>query len=216
MEQGEAANIFMDHSNEESQFFLILIQLAKAGTPALKRRIQMQISQILEKRLILRERLGIAPGLNTEAQAEFYSSWIYGIIHVILTIPELQNAEAISKYLGLSVRRVGEILDFLVSVGLAIKAENNRYDIGTARIHLGSDSPLISKFHTNWRVKAIQSLEKESASDDLHYSSAITVSKEDAIKIKSILIKYIQEIKLIVRDSSAEVPFCFNIDFFKI
>lgn len=81
---------------------------------------------------------------------------------------------------------------------------------------LGTDSPLISKFHTNWRIKTIQSLDKENANDALHYSSAITISNNDVMKIKSHLVKCIEEIKIIIRDSPAEAVHSFNIDFFKL
>ncbi len=144
----------------------------------------------------------------------FYSSWIYGAIHVMLTIPEFQTKEAIAKYLNLSLKKTAEILEFLVSIGLAKQSVSGRFEIGEARIHLGSDSPLISKFHTNWRMQAIRSLEKEDLKEDLHYSSAVTLSEEDFLKIKSLLVKHIEEIKAIIRDSSAEGVHCFSIDLF--
>jgi len=45
-----------------------------------------------------------------------------------------------------------------LGTGLAEEKEG-RFKIGNSRIHLPSNSPLISKHHTNWRVKAIQTLE---------------------------------------------------------
>lgn len=216
LEQAEGVNSFIGHTQEESQFFLILIQLARAGTPPLKNRFLFQIQQIKEKRLSLKERLGVKQTLSKENQIEFYSSWLYGAIHVMLTVPEFQTKETLSKHLGISLKRTNEILEFLISVGLAIRNEKGNYDIGTSRIHLGAESPLISKFHTNWRMRTIQSLDQENTTDDLHYSSAITISHSDAIKIRSLLVQYIQEIKLIIKESPAEGPYSFNIDFFKI
>lgn len=216
LEQAESVNEFLGHTQEEAQFFFLLVHLSRAGTVALKKRLNQQIQQVLEKRLILKERLGVKQSLSKEDQLVFYSSWVYGAIHVMLTIPEFQSKESIGKYLGLSLKRTAEILDFLKSVGLAVQKENGRFDIGTSRIHLGSDSPFISKLHTNWRMKAIQSLENENANDDLHYSSAISISNADIQIIKSHLIKCIEEIKLIIRDSPAEGAHSFNIDFFKL
>lgn len=216
LEQAEAINSFFGHTDEEAQFFLLLVQLARAGTPSLKKRFQIQIQHASEKRLVLKDRLGVKQTLSKEDQMEFYSSWIYGAIHVMLTIPEFQTKESISKHLGLSLKKTNEILEFLVSVGLAVRSSNGHFTIGTSRIHLGSDSPLISKFHTNWRIRSIQSLEKENTSEDLHYSSAVTLSHSDVIKMKALLVHYIQEVKKIIKDSPAEIPFSFNLDFFKI
>ena len=215
LEQAEGVNEFLGHTDDEAQFFFLLIQLSRAGTQALKKRLKNQIQQIVEKRLILKDRLGIK-SLSKEDQMEFYSSWMYAAIHVMLTIPEYQTKEAISQYLGISLKRTAEILQFLTTLGLAIQKDKGRYDVGTARIHLGSDSPLISKLHTNWRMKAIESLDKEDTTADLHYSSAITISEADVTRIKSMLVKYIEETKQVVRESPAEGVHCFSMDFFRI
>lgn len=215
-EQAEGVNEFLGHTQDEAGFFLLLVQHARAGTPALRRRIEGQIQIVLDKRLILKERLGVKAMLSVEDQAIFYSSWVYGAIHVMLTIERFQSREALSRYLGISSKRVGEILEFLISIGLAVQKENGRFGVGTARIHLGNDSPMISKFHTNWRMRAIRSLEEENANQDLHYSSAITISEGDMSRIKSLLVKYIEEIKAIISDSKEEGLHCFSLDFFRL
>lgn len=214
-EQAEGVNEFFGHTQEEAQFFFLLLQLGRAGTPALRKRLSFQIQQVLEKRLVLKDRLGIK-SLTKEDQMEFYSSWIYGATHVMLTIPEFQTKESISKYLGISLKRTSEILEFLISIGLAKQNQKGKFEVGLARIHLGSDSPLISKFHTNWRMKAVQSLDKDDVSEDLHYSSAVTVSESDFLKIKSLLVKHIEEIKAIIKDSPAEGVHCLSLDFFRL
>ncbi|OQW50415.1 MAG: hypothetical protein A4S09_01080 [Proteobacteria bacterium SG_bin7] len=216
LEQAESINDFLGHTSDESQFFLLLVQIGRAGTRALKNRLSQQAEQILEKRLVLKDRLGVTQPLSKENQAIFYSSWLYGAIHVMLTIPQFQSKESISDYLGISLKRTAEILEFLVSIELAIPLENGRFGVGTSRIHLGSDSPMISKFHTNWRMQAIRSLDKEDGKSDLHYSSVITISDEDFKKIKNLLVKYIEEIKLIVKNSPSQKLHSFCLDFFHV
>lgn len=153
--------------------------------------------------------------LSREDQTIFHSSWLYGVIHAMLSIRQFQTKEAISRYLGLSPLKVGNILEFLISVGLAVQKTAGGFDIGTNRIHLESDSPMISKFHTNWRIQAIRSLDHLS-SDDLHYSSAITLSDSDLLRVKSRLVKSIEEIKSIIRSSDADGVHCFSVDFFRL
>jgi uncharacterized protein (TIGR02147 family) len=215
LEQAEGVNGFFGHTQDEALFFFLLVQMGRAGTPALRSRLSKQLQHILEKRLVLKDRLGVK-SLSKEDQMEFYSSWIYGAVHVMLTIPKFQTKEALSKYLGISPTRTAEILQFLLSIGLAQQNQKGRWEVGMARIHLGSDSPLISKFHSNWRIKAIQSLDKDNASEGLHYSSAISVSEADFMKIKELLVRHIEEIKQIIRDSPAEGVHSFNLDFFRI
>jgi uncharacterized protein (TIGR02147 family) len=216
MEQAEGINEFLGHTQDEAFFFLLLVNFSRAGTSALRKRIEFQIQQVLTKRMVLKDRLGIKQPLNKEAQTVFYSSWLYGAVHVMLTIPKFRTKESIGQHLGISNKRAAEILEFLVSVGLALPKANGKYEVGNSRIHLGNDSPLISKFHSNWRMRAITSLDQESVNDDLHYSSAITISDSDFFKIKSVLVKTIEEAKEVIRESTAENIHCFNIDFFKL
>ncbi len=68
----------------------------------------------------------------------------------------------------------------------------------------------------NWRIKAIENLEKNISSEGLHYSSVITLSNADFEKISEVLIQAIEMNKITIKDSSSEIPACFNIDFFKL
>jgi uncharacterized protein (TIGR02147 family) len=216
MEQGESVNEFMGHTEEEAQFFLLLLQFSRAGTAPLRKRLESQIRQVNQKRLILKERLKVNHSLRAEDQARFYSSWQYAAVHVIVSIEKFQTKEAISEYFDISLRRAGDILEFLSSLGLVVKKPSGRYEMGTARIHLGNDSPMISKLHANWRLKAVQSMESDLVEDDLHYSSAVTISERDRGKIKSLLVNTIAEIKGIIKDSKEEGIHSFCLDFFRL
>lgn len=216
MEQAEGINEFLGHTPAEADFFLLLLQFARAGSVALRRRLRTQIDLILEKRLILKDRLGIDPKLSIENQTTFYSSWIYGAIHVMLSIEKFHDANSIARHLGISIKRTNEVLEFLTTVGLAEQLRPGHFKIGTSRIHLGNESPLISKFHTNWRMKAVEAFNRDDFRDNLHYSSAVTISEADFNRIKGAIIEFIEEIKSTVRDSKEEIPGCFAIDFFRI
>jgi hypothetical protein len=63
-------------------------------------------------------------------------------------------------------------------------------------------------------MKAIQALERQK--DNLHYSSAVSLSKQDIMKIHSHLVDSIQQVKATVRDSKEEELYCFALDFFRI
>lgn len=212
LEQGEQINRYLGHPKDQALFFLFLIQLARAGTPALRRIFEEQLRVLKEKQFVLKDRLEFKRTLSREDQATFYSSWHYGAIHVLVSVPGCHTERGMSEYLGLPVERVSEILQFLVSVGLVVRKEGN-YGIGTTHIHLEHDSPMIAKHHTNWRLQGIQSLDRASKSD-LHYSSVITSSKADADRIRSILVKAIENVRAIVKDSKDEDGFCYAIDFF--
>lgn len=215
MEQAEAANDFLGHGEEEASYFLLLIQLARAGSPKLKARLSLQADRLKDARLQLRNRLGVGSVLGKEAQTTYYSAWYYAAIHALVSVPGFRSSTAISSHLGIEARRVQEALSFLAEVGILNEGESG-YEIGTARIHLGADSPLISKHHTNWRLQAIRSLERAN-SEDLHYSSVISCSENDRAIIREALVKAIEEVKKTVRSSEREeVAQAFSVDFFGI
>jgi uncharacterized protein (TIGR02147 family) len=214
LEQAEKINSYFEHTKEESLFFLLLVQKDRAGTQTLTKHFQEQIDELLKKRLVITHRLGKGHALSPNDQSVYYSSWIFAAIHMALTIPALRTREAIGDYLHLPVRRVTEVLDFLVSIGLA-RVEKNSFLPGAKQIRLGNDSHNIIKHHTNWRNQAIDSLDREQISD-LHYSGAVSLSKHDVIKIKNVLLDAIKSSQEIIKDSPEEELYSLNLDFFSL
>jgi len=214
LDQADAINTFLGHNKEEGRFCLLLVQAARAASHSLKQHLREQMQEVIDSRLVLKNRLNIKQTLSLENQATYYSAWYYAAIHVILTIPELQTRDAIAKHLNLPLVKVTQVLDFLESVNLAQK-HRDRYTVGEARLHLGHDSSLISKHHANWRLKSLQSLEKDSSAD-LHYSSVVTISREDTLAIKGELIKTIEGLKKTIRASNSESIHCLSLDFFEL
>lgn len=214
-EQIDKLNIFLGHTDEESRFFHLLQQISRAGTESLRRFLEKQIREALEKRLVLKNRLQVKEVLSREAQAIYYSAWYYTAVHMALTIGTSQTKEEIASRLGLSIKRVSEVLEFLVSVELA-QVVARGYTTGTARLHLGSDSPFISRHHVNWRMEAARALDQETNTEALHYSSVVTLNEADFTRIKSQLIKAIESAKAVIRDSPAQKICAFNMDWFEL
>jgi hypothetical protein len=117
-----------------------------------------------------------------------------------------------------SPSRIGEILDFLISVNLVKRSPELGLAVGEARLFLGADSPLISKHHINWRLQAIQSLENETSgvTDELHYSSTWSISNGDLTLVKSEIVKFLERLRQTLKASENEEAICLNLDFFKL
>ena len=214
LEQTDALNAFLVHSPLESQFFLSLVSKERAGTVSLRKHFESQLATLLQQRLNIESRIQPTRALSTADQARYYSSWQYSAVHLMLAIPAFQTADAIQARLRLSHKRVHEILDFLVSIGLA-KQERKNFVIGSQAIHLGNDSSFIAQHHANWRMKAVELLESENPSAT-HYSSVVSIGKKDLAKIKETLIQVIESIRSTVRDSGDEVVWCYNLDWFPV
>ena len=215
LEQAEGLNALLNHSSEESDFFLSLIQYGRAGTEVLRNRLKGQISRTREKRLVLKERVDIKTSLSLTDQATYYSSWHYAAIHILVTIEKFQTKEAIYNHLKLSPKRVALVIEFLCSVGL-IQLEGHKLHPGVTRLFLGSDSPMISRHHINWRMRAIESLDRE-VTNEIHLSTLMSFSKRDLLRMREQIVKGIEDTRSVARESTPEEElYCFNVDFFKI
>jgi uncharacterized protein (TIGR02147 family) len=212
LEQGEVLADFFEMPKDEKQFFLLLILQERAGTKRLEEYFSSQIHRAVEERLILTKRLGAENSLSKEDQSIYYSSWQYAAVHMALTIPHLRTASAIAAKLGIAAVKVVEILDFLCSNGLAARNGAN-YTVGKSSIRLGKESHNILKHHTNWRARAVDSLDRETISD-LHYSGVVTLSREDILRIKDKILDFISKTVSEIRASEEEEICCLNLDFF--
>ncbi len=186
----------------------------RAGTHTLKANFQDQIDHILSNRMILTKRLGQRNVLSEEDRAVFYSAWYFLATQIGLTIPEWRTHEGLAKNLGLSSKKVAEVLQFLCESGL-VKKEGSHFLPTESQIRLGKDSHHILKHHMNWRVKALESLENETL-EDLHYSGVVSLSEADVVRIKNLLLDQLKENLKIITDSKEERLFVLNIDFFNL
>lgn len=214
LEQAVKLNNFFEHTREEARYFLLLIQLLRAGSSGLQEFFKLEMKEILDKRSDLKNRLDIKNSLKKFDQQVYYSNWLYACIHMMVAIPEFQTPQAMSRHLNLPREKVMEVITFLEETGL-IQRKGAHYEIGITKIHLSKDSPQIQRHHTNWRMQAIRSIDiNESA--DLHYSTVVSMSRTDTPKVKEILIKAIEECRSVIRDSKEEKIQSICIDFFGV
>ncbi len=214
LEQGQKISEFLNHSEDEMNFFLLLIQMNRAGTQSLKKFFEKQIREIrLKRKPVQAEFVGQRP-LTHENKLEYYDSWLPLAIHVAVSVPQIQTKEALAKHFNLPVLTIQKTLDFLSSIGVVTEARG-KYQVGATSIHLEHDSPLIVRHHTNWRLQSLKSLDRF-REDNFHYSGVYSLSEHDAIKIKDKLAQVIQGNLKIVAPSKEEVVYCSLIDFFQI
>jgi uncharacterized protein (TIGR02147 family) len=214
LEQAVEAATFFNLNNEEQDFFLLLLQYAKAGSKKLRDLTNKKIKDIKEARALVSNRMKTKQELDTITQAKYYSRWYYAAIHVLVTIPGKKTKESISVYLGLDMDTVNEAIHFLESTGL-IEFDQKGYDTGMTKVFLSGDSPFIVQHHENWRLRAIDAITK-SRKENLHFSSVYTLSEADFIKIREKLHDSIQEVWSIVQPSKEEKLCVLNMDFFEL
>lgn len=214
IEQALEASAFFNLSLEEEEFFLLQLQLAKAGSKKLRNLTLNKMKKIRETRALVSNRIKGKEELDVVTQAKYYSRWYYAAIHVLVTIPGKKSKSSICSYLGLEIATVNEAIEFLESCGL-ITSSKEGYDTGMTKVFLKGDSPFLVQHLHNWRLSAMDNVIRP-RKDNLHFSSVYTLSEKDFLKIREMLFENIQEVWSIVQPSKEEKLCAFNLDFFEL
>ncbi|OQW48173.1 MAG: hypothetical protein A4S09_13775 [Proteobacteria bacterium SG_bin7] len=214
LEQGYKAAEFLSLDERERKYLLLMIEAARAGTKELREHFKDELTSLREEYLNIKERVGDARALTEREQSTYYSSWHYLAIHVVSSLKDFNDSKSIASALQISESVVKPILLFLLQTGI-VREEKGLLKPGLTNVHLNRESPLIRQHHTNWRVAAIQALLNNSKTD-IHYSTASTLSKDDAERLRTEMVNLIQKYVEIVKPSKDEVMYGFNLDFYNL
>lgn len=205
---------FLELNLTESEFLLNLLYKERAGSKSLRDFYERKILQVQNEQLQIDKQIKISSDLDEAVKATYYSHWAYCAIHMLVSIEAYQRVDLIAQKLNLKLEFTQKILDFLVDKSL-ISKKGKQYSIGTTRIHLTMNSPLVKSHHQNYRHKAMIALEEEN-DYNFNYSSVMTLSKADALKIRELVIKLILSKDKILIPSENEDIICLNLDLFKL
>jgi uncharacterized protein (TIGR02147 family) len=214
-EQACAMAGYLGLSPLESEYFVLLVQLERAGTDELRKLTQAQLARLRDQgRGASTAKGSSAESLTDRDRAIFYSSWYYSGVRLLTSIPEYDSLDAIASYLNLPQNLVRQVLEFLVSTGLCIET-NGKFKIGPKHTLLEADSPLLSRHLQNWRIKAMEKIPRAN-SRELFYSVPQTLSVEDFPAVRETLVDALAKIKKIVDKSPEERLACLSIDWFEV
>lgn len=212
LEQAEATCRFFDLSDDESRYFLLLVSATRAGTASLKAFYENEIKVARNSALAVKKVIGDREELSDEDRARYYQSWHYAAIHMLLTIPHFETIDQISAAMKLPKNLVTDVIKFLTSIGL-IRREGISYEVVTDLVHLDNTKPQIYQHHANLRHKAVDHLAAQT-SEDLFFSTFLTISKADIPQVKQKLLNAIQGSAELIQNSPSESLCGLNIDFF--
>lgn len=196
----------------ETKYFLLLVQMERAGNHRLKKFYANQLKEIREKSKELKSRVPQDMQLDESAKALFYSNWYYSGIRMTSSIEGLNTVDAIAEHLHLPRATVKQVTEFLVSKGLCVE-EDGKIRMGPSLTHLEAASPLLPRSLSNWRLRGLQNLET-TAEDELFYSAPMSLSVADTAWVREKLVLVIQEILSRVKVSESQKLACLNIDWF--
>lgn len=199
-------------SEKELDYFLLLVDYDRAGTPTLRTHLKKKITEAQAESRQLKNRIKEVVELSSEARAIYYSSWIYSGIRNLVACEEIKNVEDLSLRLNLPRPVVVQLVEFLMKFGLILETPEG-LEYGPQSTYISSNSPLVQKHHQNWRLKGIQRMDVKNE-ENLFYTSPMSLSLELANKVRKRLVDVIQEVQKEVGPSPSEVVRCLSIDWF--
>lgn len=144
----------------------------------------------------------------------YYSNYLYGAIHIAVSIPNLQDLKSLSGYFMLPERTIESVLIQLLQMGL-VENKGKKWFWKSGDLHLPKDSPWINTHHNNWRMQALVDLNYKK-SDSLHFSGVQSLSKKDYESLLIEMTKWIQFFREKTGPSAPEELICFNLDLFSL
>ncbi|MBK9040582.1 MAG: DUF4423 domain-containing protein [Bdellovibrionales bacterium] len=214
LEQAEAINTFFGHTEEEGEYFILLLLQDRAGSSKLKKRFESKIQKMRDERLNISKRLNVDNAISEKDREHFYSSAVYGAAHVLCSLPNYRTVPSLAEALRLPRVRVAEIVEFLLRIGV-LKSEKDLLLPGPRHVHLGNESEMILKHHINWRMHCISNLQFLNK-EDLHYSACLSISHDGAFRVKEAILDTLKKTVSIVGESKVETGYVLNFDFYKL
>lgn len=213
LEQGEALCEYWGLLPVERDYFLLLIQFERAGTPGLRDYFKTKLDLIKAESLVIANRVQAQKSLSDAEKAVFYSSPIYSAIRLFTSTSQNgKSLDEIASRFELGRKKAAEVLSFLEGTGLVV-AEGSKFKMGAQTTHLESRSPHINKHHANWRVKGM-SYADQLSDGELMFTSPVSISAHDFDLLREKMVDFINEFLSTARESQAEEVACFNMDFF--
>jgi uncharacterized protein (TIGR02147 family) len=204
---------YLDLSESEQSFLLMLLLHNRANTNSTKALLAQRMEALRQENLVLTKKIRRKEELNElaiEDKARYYSTWIYGAVHILTSIPGYSSASAISERLHLPLRVCEEILGDLVRMGLVMR-EGNTFTHSGRNLYISTDSSFNAINHVNWRT---QTLNQANSKEGVHYTTAFSVARSDWPRLKAQLMEFIEKQREMVHGSGSEELFCFCCDLF--
>ena len=214
IDQAYEVGSYLALNSFEMEYFITSVNYQRAGKTTVRNYFKKKLNDLKKEASDLQKRMGESKDLDENAKAQFYSSWSYSAIRLLTSISQYQDIDNISSRLKISKNTVRSILDFLLAYGL-IKIEDEKYKMAVQSTHLSANSPLISRHHQNWRLKAFSRMENVDA-EELFFTSPVSIAKSDIPLVRQKLVECLDEVFKIVDPSKEEELACLNIDWFKI
>lgn len=214
-EQAYEVALHLNFSEKETDFFLNLVEIGRAGSVKLKERLRSKMALMRADSLKVSSRVSENVTLSEEEKALYYSNWIYSGIRNLIPTGQGKTIKDIATKLNLTENVVEKATQTLMDFGLLEKSEDGNFRYSRGYTHLDSNNPMIFRHHQNWRQKAIQQMDNYKE-NHLHYTCPMALPLDVVKELRAKLLEDIQNLSKSLKSSQKpNVSYCLNIDLFE-
>lgn len=214
-EQGISFCQWLMLSQDETEFFINLLNKDRAGTVDGRAHFERILKRQLDERNDLKKRWKNSRSLNLEPSLRYYETWIPQAIHMLSQIEGYQTVKQLAAQLNIEASKVAELVKMLESIAV-ISLKNGKIKSEIESIHLAKSSPMHSRFLANWRLKAIDDYNGGKDPDSINYTSVVSLSSETKMKIKKLIYAHLEETRSQILKSRSEQLCVYNLDFYSL
>jgi len=196
----------------ETDYFLLLVDMARASGSELKSYLQQKVKAAQHTLAGDLEKKVQSPSHKEPMMTAYYSDIHFGIIHMLLLIPGCSTAAALVKKINIPEDKVLFYLHQLKEMGL-VKVTKNHWQALENENNLQRGSDLSVWHHVQWRLQSVQHI-KGKDEKALHYSSAFTMSRKDYEKLKELVTEMLAECRRRALTSPSEEMYILNCDLY--
>lgn len=205
---------FLELSPLESEYFLILLRIGRAGTPNLRTFLEKRRQKLTEENQEIISRISATPKNQVnEATLYYCSSWIPALLHSATSCARLQSIDAIADRFSLPKQQVEMHLKLLKEYSL-VNFEDGKWIFQGGSIHIPKNSALDQFFQFQRRIYSLGNLPKRNGSD-VHFSNVLSINSKTAKEIRRQIVDLIDKIHQSAECSPSDDVYSFCLDFFQ-
>lgn len=198
-----------------TDYFLDLLARDRAGDGQTRDVFEHRLDRQRAAWLTLQNRLIDEERLSGDQQRRYFESWLLQLVHLACMLPKRNTLAAVTATLGLPEPRIDGALRQLVEMGLLAESKG-AFETRPKRIHLDKTSPTFKTCHGNWRLKIAADVATMQDPTGVHYTSAMTISRDAATKLRQSVLEHIEQARDAAVTSSPEEIFVLALDFYPV
>lgn len=191
LEHAHKINFFLNHGSEESQYFIYMVLLSKAGTFELQKFLREQMGRLKDSQMQVHKVVEKAE-LHRDDLLYYYTNWLCVSMHMLAAIPKYQTPAAMQAKLGASDAEMLETINFLSRTGL-IEVSGGKIAVGEAHLHLKKTSPYAQSATILTRLKVLEKL-RLSDPRAINYTSNFTISRAAYDSLRKRILEFIVDL----------------------